>query len=125
MSLMEGDRSSLEWRWQKPSTSICTLFTHSFEVPPAVFMSREDGMPVLDNLSLCENEVYKELSIELDSRKAPGPDGLPTIVLKLCARELSPSLCALFIYLSRRVNCLSDGKIPLLSTFLRKAKRRM
>ena len=42
-----------------------------------------------------EYEVYKVL-FNLNPSKAPGPGGLPTIVLKSCARELTPSLCGLF-----------------------------
>ena len=62
-------------------------------------------MPVLDSLVLCEDDVYKVL-LNLDLSKAPGPDGLPTIVLKKCARELTPSLCALFNL------SLAEGKLP-------------
>ena len=45
--------------------------------------------------------------LNLDPSKAPGPDGLPTIVLQSCARELTPSLCALFNL------SLAEGKLPI------------
>ena len=44
---------------------------------------------------MCEDEVDKVL-FNLNPSKAPGPGGLPTIVPKSCARELTPSLCGLF-----------------------------
>ena len=44
---------------------------------------------------MCEDEVYNVL-FNLNPSKAPGPGGLPIIVLKSCARELTPSLCDLF-----------------------------
>ena len=63
-------------------------------------------MPVLDSLVLCEDEVYKVL-LNLNPSNTPGPGGLPTtIVLKSCARELKPSLCALFNL------SLAEGKLP-------------
>ena len=49
--------------------------------------------------------VYKEL-LNLTPSKAPGPGGLPTIVLTTSARELSPSLCALFNL------SLAEGQLP-------------
>ena len=68
-----------------------STFTHAPEVPLDAFTPPYDRMPVLDSLVLCEDEVYKVL-LNLDPSKAPGLDGLPTIVLKTCARELAPSL---------------------------------
>ena len=104
----EGDRSPLEWRWQKPSTSISILRLRmrlAPEVALDAFTPPEEGMPVLDSLVLCQEKVYKVL-LNWDWSKAQGPDGLPTIVLKTCARELTPSLCALFNL------SLAEGKLP-------------
>ena len=72
-----------------------STFTHAPEVPLDALTPPDGRMPVLDSLVLCQDAVYKVL-LNLDPSKAPGPDGLPTIVLKTCARELTPSLCALF-----------------------------
>ena len=88
MLCTEGDRSPLDWRWQKPSTSISILRLHKRlapEVPLDAFTPPDEGMPVLDSLMLCEDEVYKVL-LNWDRSKAQGPDGLPTIALKTCAR---------------------------------------
>ena len=79
--------------------------THAPEIPLDAFTPHDEGMPVLDSLVLCEDEVYKVL-LNLNPSKAPGPGGLPTIVLKSCARELTPSLCALFNF------SLAEGKLP-------------
>ena len=93
----------------------CT-FTHAPEVPLDAFTPPNDRMPVLDCLVLCEDEIHKVL-LNLDPSKAQGPDGLPTIVLKTCARELTPSLCALFDL------SLANGKTPLSSPFIRNEKK--
>ena len=100
----------------------CT-FTHAPEVPLDAFTPPNDRMPVLDSLVLCQDEVHKVL-LNLDPSKAPGPDGLPTIVLKTCARDLTPSLAPSLIYLLRRVNYPPNGKTPLSSLFIKKEKRR-
>ena len=82
-----------------------SMIMHASEVPLDAFTLPDGRMLVLDSLVLCEDEVYKVL-LNLDPSKAPGPDGLPTIVLKTCARELTPSLCALFNL------SLAEGKLP-------------
>ena len=82
-----------------------STFTHAPEVPLDAFTPSDDRMPVLDSLVLCEDKVHKVL-LNLDPSKAPGPDGLPTIVLKTCARKLTPSLCPLFNL------SLAEGKLP-------------
>ena len=74
---------------------LSSTFTHAPEIPIDAFTPLDEGMPVLDSLVLCEDEVYKVL-LNLNPSKAPGPGGLPTIAPKSCARELTPSLCVLF-----------------------------
>ena len=81
-----------------------STFTHAPEVPLDAFTPPDDRILVLDSLVLCEDEVYNVL-LNIDPSKALGSDGLPTILLKTCARELTP-LCAL-LNLS-----LAEGKIP-------------
>ena len=79
--------------------------THAPEIPLDAFTPLDEGMSVLDSLVLCEDEVYKVL-LNLNPSKALGPGGLPAIVLKLFARELTPSLCGLFN------SSLAEGKLP-------------
>ena len=55
-------------------------FTHAPEVPADAFTPPDEGMPVLDGLVLCEDEVYRVL-LNLEPSKAPGPD---VFVLKTC-----------------------------------------
>ena len=38
-----------------------STFTHTPEVPLDAFTRPDEGMPVLDSLVLCEDEVYKVL----------------------------------------------------------------
>ena len=82
-----------------------STFMHAPEIPIDAFTPLDEGMPVLDSLVLCEDEVYKVL-LNLNPTNAPGPGGLPTIAPKLCARELTSSLCALFNL------SLAEGKPP-------------
>ena len=82
-----------------------STLTHAPEEPLDAFTPPDSRMPVLDSLVLCGDDVYKVL-LNLDPSKAPGPDGLPTMVLRTCARELTPSLCALFNL------SLAEGKLP-------------
>ena len=59
----------------------------------------------LSEIHLTEKEVHKALA-NLETRKAQGPDNIPTLVLKECAKELSTSLCHLFN------QSLSTGNLP-------------
>jgi hypothetical protein len=51
--------------------------------------------PNLSRLSVTELEVEKALN-QLNPTKAPGPDGIPTKILKDCAREVAPNLTMIF-----------------------------
>ena len=51
--------------------------------------------PELNSINLDITEVSKELK-NINTNKAIGPDGIPSIVLKECHHELSPSLCQIF-----------------------------
>ena len=72
-----------------------STFTYAPEIPLDAFTPLDEGDVRPWQLGVCEDEVYKGL-LNLNLSKAPGPGGLPTIVLKSCARELTPSLCGLF-----------------------------
>jgi hypothetical protein len=69
--------------------------------PPITVLTDQN----LENITVTEEEVHKELK-KLNPSKAPGPDGLPTKVLKECAQELTPSITELFN------DSLSQGIIP-------------
>lgn len=58
-----------------------STFTHTPEVTLDAFTPPDERMPAIHNLVLYEDEVYRAL-LNLDLSKAPGPDVLPTIVLK-------------------------------------------
>ena len=59
----------------------------------------------MPSINISYEDVVSALS-ELDTRKAYGPDGVPPVVLKSCARELAPCLESLFCL------CLSTGSYP-------------
>ena len=94
----EGHRSPLEWRWQKPSTSISLLRLRMRPRYPLMRLRHSTkGMSVLDSLVCAKMRSIRCSWIWIC---------LPTIVLKSCARELTPSLCGLFN------SSLADGKLP-------------
>jgi exonuclease III len=80
-----------------------SIFSCNDNIPTPPIISTND--PLLDHISITENEVLKELN-KLNPSKAPGPDGLPTRVLKECAPELTPSITNLFN------NSLIMGLVP-------------
>ena len=71
--------------------------------PPTSLVECESSMP---NLRIHQKDVRRVLR-NLDVNKASGPDGIPAIVLKTCAPELSPILTRLF-----RLS-LETGKVPM------------
>ena len=91
---------------------MATLFNNFFQStftkitninrPPPVLIDHDAH---LSDIILTPNEVTKELK-NLNASKAPGPDNIPTLILKECAHELSPSITDL-------VNdSLSTGEVP-------------
>uniref|UniRef100_A0A2H1V1V5 SFRICE_013827 n=1 Tax=Spodoptera frugiperda TaxID=7108 RepID=A0A2H1V1V5_SPOFR len=60
----------------------------------------------MSKIRIRQKEVYKTLR-NLDVSKASGPDGIPAVVLKCCAPELSPILTRLF-----RLS-LETGQVPV------------
>ena len=63
----------------------------------------------LDLIEVTTEEVT-ELLTSLDSTKAPGPDNLPSIVLKKCAKTLAPSITAFINFSFLNGYCLSAWK---------------
>ena len=61
------------------------------EIPPIVPTIDQN----LSDITITEDEVQKAMS-SLDSAKAPGPDGLPTYILKTCAASLVTNVTKLF-----------------------------
>ena len=51
--------------------------------------------PAIDDLVVTEDGVRKLLQ-NIDVKKAVGPDCLPNIVLKKCAKEVAPALASIF-----------------------------
>ena len=83
-----------------------STFTHDPVDLLAQCVPPDLGVPSLTTLQVTEDEVLQVL-LRLDHSKAPGPDGLPTRILKECAKELSPSICQLFNI------SLATGTLPL------------
>lgn len=70
------------------------MFTKTLEnlILPEVEVKVDEN---LAEIIITEQEVCKYLE-QLDTTKAPGPDGVPTKVLKECANVLKKSLTKLF-----------------------------
>jgi hypothetical protein len=80
-----------------------SIFSSNDNIPiPPVHVTPD---PELEHINITQGEVLKELN-KLNPNKAPGPDGLPTRVLKECAPQLAPSITTLFN------DSLNSGNIP-------------
>ena len=71
-----------------------SVFTRPTDTPTLPFITTHEN-PALANLHITEASVEKVLK-ELDSNKAVGPDGIPTIILKECRQSLVSSITRLF-----------------------------
>ena len=61
--------------------------------------------PVMPDLYISCDGVQNLLET-LDPNKAPGPDNIPTRILKFCAKEIAPVLTVIFL------QSLTSGHIP-------------
>ena len=68
---------------------------HGSCISPSVVESNPLSTETLNLIEVSTTEVTTLLE-ELDCSKAPGPDNIPTVVLKRCASALAPSIAALF-----------------------------
>lgn len=68
---------------------------HGSCISPSVVESNPLSTETLNLIEVSTTEVTTLLE-ELDCSKAPGPDNIPTVVLKRCASALAPSITALF-----------------------------
>ena len=81
----------------------CSVFTKVTRDP----MPNMEGpeYPEIENLVVENNGVVKLLK-NLNPSKAPGPDGIPSKVLKICAEAIAPSLTCIFNH------SLRSGQLP-------------
>ena len=70
-------------------------FDHGSCISLSVVESNPLSTETLNLIEVSTTEVTTLLE-ELDCSKAPGPDNIPTVVLKRCASALAPSITALF-----------------------------
>jgi exonuclease III len=70
-----------------------SIFSTKQDLPLPNITEHEDQL--LNEITVTEEEVLKELKT-LNPTKAPGPDNIPTKVIKECASELTPSITQLF-----------------------------
>lgn len=93
---------------RKPDDSLAHSAKEKADIFGSLFASNstlDDGGAVPPSLSNCEcsmqeiritQAAVRKVLWTLDERKSSGPDGIPAIVLKKCAPELSPVLTRLF-----------------------------
>jgi len=72
------------------------------DIPTVESSSHPSPMP---DISISTEGIFKLLS-ELDTNKSPGPDEIPSVVLKHCAAEIAPILQIIF------TQSMSTGTIP-------------
>lgn len=68
---------------------IKTLFTTHPPRPPATWVMRKVALQVTD-------EELQSAMMRMKNKKAPGPDGIPTVVLKIIARKIPKILTGVF-----------------------------
>ena len=81
-----------------------SVFNNNFSIN-RYFKSDNMGNTLCD-FTITESEVFNQLS-KLDCNKSNGPDGIPSKVLKSCARQLAKPLTDIF-NLSIRLGSLPD-----------------
>jgi len=67
-----------------------------------------DPYSAMSDITVSCDGVQKILE-SLDLSKAPGPDSIPTKILKVCAKEASPTLTVIFIQSLAAGNYLMTG----------------
>ena len=67
-------------------------------------------------------EKLKKILMHLNNKKATDPDGIPEIVLKMCAVELTPILRVLFQYSLEKGIFPENWKSALIQPFPKKGK---
>ena len=61
--------------------------------------------PAIGSITVTEEGVYKLLK-EINPSKASGPNGIPNMILKHCAKNRAPALCPIF------QKSLDSGDLP-------------
>ena len=84
-------------------TNFFSTFTQAYDILPDFNTTRGDSPQLVQ--PIITEQVYQAL-LKPDPHKASGPDGIPTLVLKQCCKELSPSIYDLFN------RSLSSGRFP-------------
>ncbi|CAB4010406.1 Hypothetical predicted protein [Paramuricea clavata] len=83
------------------ATLFNNYFTSIFTTDPNIENYSPDALPyqsnntIIEDITLSEADVFSVLH-NLDINKAQGPDGIPARLLKETARQIAPSLTALF-----------------------------
>lgn len=71
--------------------SVFTVENPDSELPEIA----EQSYPSIPELNITVEGVYKLLS-QLNTKKASGPDNIPNMMLKTCAKELAPAITSIF-----------------------------
>ena len=86
---------------------------------PPTIPSTQHSMPKIQ----FNTEQLKKILLNLNTKKATGPDGIPAIVLKMCAVELSPILRELFQYSLEKGIFPENWKSALVQPIPKKGKK--
>ena len=98
-----------------------STFTQDSDSPAIALLLPNPKTSLLKCFRIPEEDVSRLLA-NLDSSKAPGPDSVPTLVLKECASELAPSVCKLFNLSIETGIVPSEWKIALVFPVHKKGK---
>ena len=86
---------------------------------PPTLPPTQHSMPKIE----FNTEKLKKILMNLNTKKATGPDGIPAIVLKMCAVELTPILRELFQYSLEKGIFPENWKSALIQPIPKKGKK--
>ena len=96
-----------------------SVFTHATNPIPSLGPSVYPSMPPI---TIAAPGVHK-LLCQLDTKKASGSDGIPAIVLKTCADEISPMLATIIQQTLNSRNVPTDWKEAIITPVFKKGDR--
>ena len=91
---------------------------HGSCISPSVVQSNPLSTETLNLIEVSTTEVTTLLE-ELDCSKAPGPDNIPTVVLKRCASALAPSMQPFLTAALLMVTSYQLGKLQTYALFIK------
>lgn len=88
MKYDSSEASDLKGVCELFSQYFCSVFEDPVSSNTLSTVCRKTSSNCLSHIVVSEEEICKKLK-SLDEKKGPGPDGIPPLIFKVCADELS------------------------------------